>query len=383
MEPRIESKNFKLESVSGLSKKDITKKQARAKEALALAEKEIKKVREKAGVPEKKRKAQERELKIRQELAQLSNKEADLQFDFSDEDEDKKIEESAKKRKKPSRATQEAINELREKEAEKMREQEEDNIPEIEPDEILEEGLEAAEKLEVAKIKKSIDEPEIKKTQENKNALKLENEIKERLRASLSDYPELLAPEIKKNLEIIRKNEEILEKNEGNAKKSAREKVKTAREVIDRATTAVNDYADKLAEKYSDSQEKLMELSRILFGEQKNGRTKSVGGLEAEINALYQKKFGPNEAYTPPKKGLFAGIKGFFRDRKIKKTMGGDWDEFQVKQSEYAQKLEAYNNMLAEHGKRFGRLEETLESGTTFRLAGRGGSERLPGIKGR
>ncbi len=285
--------------------------------------------------------------------------------------------------------TEEALKELRDTEKVKIKDYEEK-----EEQEKLREKLGAnktagkeAEEAEwdeaIKKAKKKLEkEPEEKKSHE-KRAAKSGSEMKKHLRANLLDYPELLQPEIKKNLQIIEKNEDIIERNEGNAKKRAQDKIKKAEEIIERAQAAVDDFADDLIKQYDTSHDLLMEKSRVLFGEQKSGNKKASGGLENELNALYQKKFGPNKAYSPEKKGLLGGIKGFFKDRAIKKALGDDWDEFQIKQSEYKQKLDFYENLLASHGKRFGRLEEALEAGIYFQFAPRGRSERLPGIRGR
>lgn len=206
---------------------------------------------------------------------------------------------------------------------------------------------------------------------------KQNKELGRHLRANLSDYPELLTADIKKNLQIIMKNEDIIEKNKNNAKKSAQDKVKKAKKIIEQAQTDVNDYANDLAKQYNGSHNHLMDLSRELFGEQKPGKKKASGGMENELNAMYQKKFGRDKSYNPERKGFFGSIKGFFNDRKIKKVMGEDWDDFQVKEAEYKQKLDEYNKLLASHGKRFGRLEEARESGSAHPLYVRGKGEKL------
>ncbi len=339
---------FSLENLSQLSKKGMEREEEiteKLKQLPRLSKKAIAREKEITG-----------RLKKLPELSKSKN--VDGEFDFSDEDADMERE-----KQEPSTDTKEALGELRGGEKVKIREYEEKE----ERKKIGRAKKESAE--EQKKLRKELAGEKFEEKREAGGG----SEIKKHLRANLSDYPELLTPDVKKNFAVITKNENIIEKNEGNAKKSAQDKVKQAKEIIGRAREAVNDFADNLAEKYDESQNRLMELSRELFGEQKKPDKKGTrGGLENELNALYQATFGPDKAYSPEKKGLFSGIKEFFNDRKIKKAMGEDWDVFQEKEADYKQKLDAYNSLLASHGKKFGRLEETREADTTFRAESRG-----------
>ena len=362
----MEPKDFSLDKLSELSPEGMAKTKQRRKKGMELAEAHVEATKKERAKQEKEAHAEWVEGFKKRKKAKEEEKEKKSHAEWV---------EGFKKRKKAKEEEagwDEAI-----KEAKKRLEEEPENIKEATADiddKFDFSDVDVEEKKEKKKIRKEL----VETKPEDKHEARGGSDIKRHLRANLLDYPELLQPEIKKNLQTIAKNENIIEQNKGNAKKSAQDKIKKSEEIIERAQAAVDGYVNDLVKQYYTSQESLIETSQELWGEQVPGKKKAAGGLERQLLDMAGDKAGLE------KNGLFGGIKNFFSDRKLKKQLGDKWDEFEVMRSDYQDKLKFYNNMLASHTKRFSKLEEVRESGTTFRLEPRGlSSEKLPRVRGR
>lgn len=192
--------------------------------------------------------------------------------------------------------------------------------------------------------------------------------VEEHLKNSLSAYPELQTPEIKKAFAELNKNEKIYDSNKGSAKKSAQEKARQAAENIKEAKKTINAYVGELAKNYDERTSYLAEKAKELFGENK-GSGKHAPGLAKEINAVYQKHLGKEKAYNLEKRGFFGGTRRFFQDRQLKKKLGKDeWDKFETLRLEYDAALADYNAFLDKYAKKFGRLNEEMEAGEGSRM---------------
>lgn len=251
--------------------------------------------------------------------------------------------EKAEDKKEVSAETQEALKELRAVEKKKIKEQEEklrQELAEEKPEEEL---------YEVLPAKKSGKE-------------KKDEAIIEYLRHAISDHPELMTPEIKKNIDIIKKQEALIIKNEGNAKKNAREKVKNAKEVIQRAQSAVEDYFKDIVKDYNESSVNIKDVEKTMEDAEKK---------------LFSEKYNQYDVAQN-------SIARFFKERKLKKQLKPkDFDKFEEFKLAYYDAFGRYDRMLKTHTKKYSRLESVLEAGTSFQMAQRGGGEKLPGVRGR
>lgn len=220
---------------------------------------------------------------------------------------------------------------------------------------------ELAEKEEGVKPEQIIEETEIE--EEKTPMQKRDKAMAEYLKHAISDHPELLTPEIKKNLDIITKQEAVIMKNEGSAKKDAQEKVRNAKEIIKRAQPAVNEYAKDIIKDYKTSAAAMNEVREE---------------YEEAQDKLFSEKY---DNYDVGK----SSIARFFKERKLKKTLKPkDFEKFEEFKLTYYDAFGRYDKLLKKHAKKYGRLEDKFESGTSFQIAHRGGGgEKLPGVRGR
>lgn len=228
--------------------------------------------------------------------------------------------------------------------------------------------------IEIVQPEKAEEEIEVKDEDVvSKEPIDEDRPVIEHLRNSLSNYPELVAPEIKKNIdtikkqdEIIAKNETIIEKNEASAKKSAREKVRTAKEaikkaqdVISRAKGGTEDYIADIAAKFNEESRQLAKLAE-------------------EYSRLQEKIAKKYNGYDIGAKGIFGGIGRFFKERKLKKQLDTqEYEELLAKKIEYKEAFLRHDELLKKHGKQFGRMEDALYAGHGKTFAGRGSHSEL------
>lgn len=266
----------------------------------------------------------------------------------------------------PSAETEEALGELRRAEREKIKKQKErpsqksaeEEKPSAETRKALKD-LRAAEKGKIKeqeeKMRREISEEE--ETEKDKSSeQKGDKTMAEYLKHAISSHPELLSPEIKKNVDIITKQEAIITKNEDNAKKNAQEKVKIAKEIIKKTQPSVNDYIKDVIEDYKQSAADL------------NGVREEYENAQ---NELLTEKYGNYDVTK-------GSITRFFKDRKLKKKLSGaDYEEFEKLKMAYDDAFSRYDQLLKKHTKKYGRLEDALESGPARSVYIRGKSEKL------
>lgn len=327
---------FSLENLSELSKGKMEREEeisAKLRELPRLSKKAI---------------AREEEISAKlRELPRLSKKSIAREREITEEL--KQLPKGGLK-KEPSADTREALEELRAIKEEKIKQREEKKL-----------RRELAEKEEVLKIEPEqiIEEKEL---EEEISEQRGDKAMAEYLKNAISAHPELLTPEIKKNVGVITKQEVIITKNEDNAKKGAQEKVRNAEEIIKRAKPAVNEYIKNIIKDYEESAASLNEIRET---------------YEDAQDKLFSEKYNNYDVG----KGSAAR---FFKERKLKKQLKPkEFEKFEELKMAYYDAFSRYDQLLKKHTKKYGRLENALEAGTSFQIAHRGGGEKLPGVRGR
>jgi len=247
-------------------------------------------------------------------------------------DEGVKYEREKRQRKAAQKEIREkTIKELRRELAEK-----EDEVLEIEPEQTIEEAPEESSG---------------------------DKTMAEYLKHAIGSHPELLTPEIKKNVDLIRskdavieKNEKIIDKNKDNAKarekiKQAKTEIKEAEWVIKRAQEAINDYVADVIEEY-------------------NASVLQIDKTSDEYDKAQKKLFNKKYDNYDVKRGSIAK---FLKDRKLKKKLNtAEYEEFEKLKLTYGDAFSRYGQLLKKHTKKYSRMEDALETGGVLRVGSRG-----------